>query len=191
MFSADTLDSRAGASFDVYVRSATRQYPYIAKYIDPDITQAQQAENDCIVLRYADILLLYAEILAQDGGHATAHLPVNLVRERAGVAPMEAFTSREMALDSVYQERKLELAFENHRWFDLLRMNDSYNDPDKAIKIIRKHTFETDWTELYSLFNPLPVPEVVNYTTDRLLLPIPQIELDTNTDLDIPQNPGY
>lgn len=191
LFNKDTLDTRIDASFDVYVRSATRQYPYVAKYIDPDISQAQQAENDWIILRYADVLLLYAEIQAQDGNFATAHTQVNLIRDRADIEPMAAFTSVEMALDSVYQERRMELAFENHRWFDLLRMADSYSNPEKPMEILRQHTFNTDWVALYSLFNPLPIPDESDYTVDHLLLPIPQVELDTNNETDIPQNDGY
>ncbi len=103
---------------------------------------------------------------------------------------MASFTSVEMALDSVYHERKMELAFENHRWFDLLRMQDSYNNEEKPMEILREHTFQTDWI-LYGAFNPLPVPDESNYTVEHLLLPIPQAEIDTNNEMDIPQNAGY
>jgi hypothetical protein len=190
LFVRDSLDTRIKASFDLYVRTPTRIYQYITKYVDDNITQAQQAENDWIILRYADIILMYAEILAQDGNHGIAHQEVNKVRNRAGVAEMEAFSSPEMALDSVYKERRLELAFENHRWFDLLRMQDSYNDVNKPMEILRKHTFHTD-SILYIDFNPLPPPQEYNYTNERLLLPIPQGEIDTNNEMVIPQNDGY
>ncbi|MCB8999300.1 MAG: RagB/SusD family nutrient uptake outer membrane protein, partial [Bacteroidales bacterium] len=190
LFKKDSLDKRAAASFGVYVRSATRTYPYVAKYIDDNITQSMQGENDWIVLRYADIVLLYAEVLAQDGNFSIAHEQVNKIRERAGVHDMAAFTSKTMALDSVYAERKLELAFENQRWFDLLRMAQSYGDPNKPMDILKQHTFHTD-SILYSSFNPLPVPDEANYTIQHLLLPIPQTELDTNNEMLIPQNDGY
>lgn len=186
-YPADTI--RSVASYGVYQRS-TKIYPYIKKYIDDNISQALNAENDWIVIRFADVILLYAEILAQDGNHAIAHNQVNLVRNRAGLSDMAPFSSKEMALDSIYQERRLELAFENHRWFDLLRMRDSYNDENKAMDILRKHTFVTD-SVLYSSFNPLPVPDISNYTNAHLLLPIPQTELDTNNEMEVPQNPGY
>ncbi len=185
LFESDSLDSRTPASFDLYVRSSTRINPYTTKYIDDNITQAQQAENDWIILRYADIVLLYAEILAQDGNHATAHNQVNKIRNRAGVNDMAAFTTEKMALDSIYKERRLELAFENHRWFDLLRMRDSYNNPNMPMEILRQHTFHTD-SLLYSSFNPLPPPDESNYINERLLLPIPQTEMDSNNEMDIP-----
>jgi hypothetical protein len=183
-------DKRKSASFDVFVRSATRTYPFVAKYIDDNISQAQQAENDWIIIRYADIILLYAEILAQDGGYAVAHNQVNLIRNRAGLSNMAAFESPKMALDSVYYERRLELAFENHRWFDLLRMQKSYNNENMPMDILKQHTFHTD-SILYSSFNPLPVPDESNYINAHLLLPIPQTEIDTNNEIAIPQNPGY
>jgi starch-binding outer membrane protein, SusD/RagB family len=189
MFNRNPKDTRGDASFGVYQRS-TRIYPYIKKYMDENISQALNAENDWIVLRLADVFLLYAEILAQDGNYAIANNQVNIIRNRAGLDDMAPFTSKKMALDSVYQERRLELAFENHRWFDLLRMRDSYNDVNKPMDILRKHTFVTD-SVLYSSFNPLPVPDIGNYKNEHLLLPIPQTELDTNNEMDIPQNPGY
>ena len=70
-------------------------------------------------------------------------------------------------------------------------MNTSYNDPNKAMDILKQHTFITDWTLLYSTFDPLPVPNEANYVNDRLLLPIPQYEIDANNEMMIPQNPGY
>jgi hypothetical protein len=190
LFLSDSLDTRTQASFGIFVRSSTSINPYITKYIDDNISASYQAENDWIILRYADMVLLYAEILAQDGNHGIAHAQVNKIRKRAGVNDMAAFTSEKMALDSIYKERRLELAFENHRWFDLLRMRDSYNNPDLPMQILRKHTFQTD-SALYSIFRPLPPPDESNYNNDRLLLPIPQTERDSNNEMDIPQNPDY
>ena len=190
LFSKNPQDKRKDASYGVYTRSVTRVYPYVAKYIDANITQSLQGENDWIVIRRADIVLLYAEVLAQDGNFSTANNQVNIIRTRAGLGNMAAFTSKTMALDSVYQERRLELAFENHRWFDLLRMQKSYGDENKPMDILKKHTFKTD-SVLYSSFNPLPVPDITNYVNAHLLLPIPQTEIDTNNEMVIPQNPGY
>lgn len=190
-YEGDTVDTRAPASFELFFRSSTRFAAYTTKYMDMNIKTKESGENDWIVLRYADVKLLYAEVLAQDGGFADAHLQVNDIRRRAGKAEASPFTSPTMALDSVYHERQLELAFENHRWFDLLRMNQSYSDPNKAMDILKEHTFVTDWTILYSTFDPLPVPNEANYVNDRLLLPIPQYEIDANTEMKIPQNPGY
>lgn len=191
IFNEDPKDTRKDATFRVWVRSATSSVQYVSKYIDATMTQAFQAENDWIVIRYADIVLLYAEILAQDGNFALAHNEVNKIRSRAGMDPLPAFKSKLEALDAVYKERRLELAFENHRWFDLLRMNNSYSNPNKAIEILSTHIFVTDWTVLYSLYNPILPPESRFFKKERLLLPIPQTEIDTNNEIKITQNADY
>lgn len=191
LFNANTGDTRKDACFKVWNKSLTVSVPYISKYMDASMTQALQSENDWIILRYADIKLLYAEILAQDGNYATANLPVNEIRARAGLAAIGPFGSKDEALDAVYAERRLELAFENQRWFDLLRMAKSYNDPDKPMKVLKQHTFVTDWAALYSKYNPIQPPEERFFIKERLLLPIPQAEIDTNNEMVIPQNPSY
>jgi len=189
--STDPLDTRTGTSYRIYKKNANTTIYYPSKYIDPNMTQANQSENDWIVLRYADIVLLHAEIFAQDGNFATAHNDVNKIRVRAGVAPLVAFTSPTVALDAVYNERRLEFFYENHRWFDLLRMNSSYGNPEKAISILKTSVFVTDWAVLYSLYNPIVPPTQNYFTTGRLLLPIPQQEIDSNDKLKIPQNADY
>ncbi|MFT3753746.1 MAG: RagB/SusD family nutrient uptake outer membrane protein [Paludibacter sp.] len=191
LFNANGNDNRKDASYKIWVKSASSSIAYIAKFIDPSMTQAAQAENDWIVLRYADIVLLYAEILAQDGNHATAHTYVNQIRARAGLGNIGPFVSKEEALDAVYAERRMELAFENQRWFDLLRMAKSYNNPNKPIEILKKHVFVTDWAKLYSKYNPIQPPEERFFIKERLLLPIPQTEIDTNNEMVIPQNETY
>ena len=160
--------------------------------MDPTMSYAEQSENDWIVIRFADVVLLYAEILAQDGNHGTAHNEVNKIRARAGVATFAApFASKNEALDSIYKERRLELAFENQRWFDLLRMNKSYGNPDKAVEILKQHVFVTDWLILYGEYSKISLPEQSAFITKRLVLPIPQTEIDTNNELEIKQNDGY
>ncbi len=191
LFNANPSDQRKDACFKVWNKSTSSAVPYISKYIDASISQALQGENDWIVLRYADIVLLYAEVLAQDGNYNIAHNYVNKIRERAGIDPIGPFTSKNEALDAVYSERRLELAFENQRWFDLLRMAKSYNDPDKPIEILKQHTFVTDWDVLYSKYNPILPPEERFFVKERLLLPIPQTEIDTNNEMVIPQNDTY
>jgi hypothetical protein len=192
LFTEDNKDTRKDACFKIWNKSVTSQIQYISKYIDATMTQASQAENDWIVIRYADIVLLYAEILAQDGNFAVAHIEVNKIRVRAGLTAIAVpFVSKEAALDAVYEERRLELAFENQRWFDLLRMGNAYNNPNKAIEILKLHTFVTDWVILYSKYNPILPPEDRFFKVERLILPIPQSEIDTNNEMKITQNADY
>jgi len=190
-FYTDSTDTRIDASFRIWKKSSTTNIPYISKYIDANMTQALQAENDWIEIRYADIVLLHAEIEAQQSDFPAALNDVNRIRTRAGIKSYISFDSKTEALDSVYTERRKELAFENQRWFDLLRMGDAYGDPEKAINILKTSVFVTDWTALYSLYSPILPPTESSFITDRLLLPIPQQEIDTNNDMVIPQNTGY
>ena len=75
------------------------------------------APNNWVVLRYADVLLMLAEAVGEgDEGYSL----INQVRTRAGLGPIDA-SSPGSYDDKLLQERRVELAFENHRWADLLR----------------------------------------------------------------------
>lgn len=190
-FKTFPLDTRIDGTFRTWLKGTT-PVPYISKFMDDNMSQALQGENDWIVLRYADIQLLHAEILAQGVNPDNARADINAIRTRAGVATYNTpFGSKIEALDAVYNERRLELAFEDQRWFDLLRMNISYGDPDKAISILYNAVFVTDWTALYKNYYPIIPPTPNFFKTQRLLLPIPQQEIDTNNDIVIPQNADY
>jgi hypothetical protein len=101
---------------------------YAAKYVGQDVPdQANDAGNDFIVLRYADVLLMYAEVLNEMGydasGTGDAWTGLNSVHQRAGLT---AFTTTDLPDQDSFRlalenERRFELAFENHRWFDLVR----------------------------------------------------------------------
>jgi hypothetical protein len=91
-------------------------------------------------------------------------------------------------------ERKLEFAFENQRWFDLLRFNVTFqNAANKAEGVMDTH-FSALWSSIYSSFSVLPITlsELqANSNLNRFLLPIPQYEIDTNSFITIQQNPSY
>ena len=83
---------------------------------------------------------MYAEVLNEVDGPSAGLKYLNLVRERAGLSKIEsdAVTTRNVFRTYLEKERRLELAFENQRWFDLLRWG-------KAIEVINKHIQETEW----------------------------------------------
>lgn len=123
------------------------------------------------LIRLADILLLKAEAMAnlQQGDYGRRI--VDRIRDRVDLDPTEA-TDAEM-LDAILKERRLELAFEAHRWDDLVRYG-------KAVSTM------TDLKELN-----LITGEYVDYNANEntLILPIPTTEMDRNPNLF--QNPGY
>lgn len=119
---------------DGYFNSATgemvtRNARHIRKYFNIDqatnpITTQYDGDADWPVIRVGDIALLYAEITNElSGPTSEAFMYLNMIRERAGVAPYSAaeIGSRYDFREAVRNERRLELAFENQRWFDLLR----------------------------------------------------------------------
>ena len=117
------------------------------------------------VLRYADILLIKAEALNNLGQTSAAEAPLNRVRERAGLAPVSGLSKADMK-EKILHERRMELAFEGQRWFDLIRVDGGQWGLDF----------------LHSIGKTNAAPR-------HLLFPIPQIERDANPNLT--QNPGY
>ena len=80
------------------------------------------SEHDWIELRLGDVILLYAEALNENGNTVAALTQLNRIRSRAGLAD-SSVTSQADVRQAIHDERRLELAFEGHRWFDLVRTN--------------------------------------------------------------------
>lgn len=163
---------------------------YVTKFLSP-VTLVDDAENDWPILRFADILLMIAE--AQGYTQSSLDL-MNMVHERSGLPPftMANVTSVEQFERALSTERRIEFAFENQRWFDLVRFNKTMTTIS-AQQLIKEH-FADEYDSHYAEYLP-PTPTLAqlqgNVTEQKLLLPIPQREIDTNTQLDIEQNPGY
>ncbi|HAA19233.1 MAG TPA: RagB/SusD family nutrient uptake outer membrane protein [Cytophagales bacterium] len=126
--------------------------------------------NDWIVLRLADVYLMHAEaVLAganttTDAGAITSY---NATRERAGVTALATDGSETLTKTMLMNERRVELAFENHRLYDLIRMGVA-TDVLGAFATAEGHAF----------------------TATDLLLPIPQAEINVSGGA-LTQNPGY
>jgi hypothetical protein len=173
-------DKRLLASMDTasYRDAATKQSGnYVKKYLDPPGATGDGGSS-FPVLRYADILLLQAEALNEQGysaatGSGTAFYFLNQVRQRAGLPDKRPVDLPDQSSfrDAVFAERRVELAFENNRWFDLIRYT-------KGLAIMQAHLKNE-----YNLASPVLTPA-------RLLFPIPQSEIDIHNDpVNFPQNP--
>ena len=138
-------------------------YPFVNKY--RDFSGAQ----NFIIYRLADIMLLKAEALNELGDLDGAAELVNEIRARVDLEPTTATNQADMRL-AIAKERRLELAFEGHRWFDLKRTG-------RAIETMNAVTGGNNSSLGYQL------------TEEKLVWPIPQSERDKNTKLS--QNPGY
>lgn len=130
-------DLRKDASvreFFLTVEGDTVREAYIEKYCCYMIKAGQESTN-WPVYRYADVLLMLAEALLEQGNAGEAVGFVNQVRMRAGLDPLGTLTE-----EALRQERRVELAFENHRWFDLVRWGiaqermQAHGDEQKALK---------------------------------------------------------
>ena len=124
-----------------------------------------------IFMRLAEIYLLHAEALTMTGNTAEALKYVNAVRQRAGIAELSGNYSQDQMLDKVLDERRLELVFEGHRFFDLARHD----------KIIDVHN--TIWKGDSYFLQREPLDE------STIILPVPTGVLDKNPNIE--QNPGY
>ncbi|MEJ7643619.1 MAG: RagB/SusD family nutrient uptake outer membrane protein [Chryseolinea sp.] len=110
-------DERENASIGYVTLSGSfrdnKVYPYIKKFAKPHSLHNNHGTN-WPIYRYSEVLLLLAEALNEQGKDGSLYL--NLVRKRAGLADAQGDMR-----EAIYQERRVELAFENKRWFDLVR----------------------------------------------------------------------
>ena len=111
-------DKRKEASIAFITLSGSERdnqvYPYINKYARTHALHNNHGTN-WPVYRYSEVLLFLAEAMAEQGKDGSLYL--NQVRNRAG---LDDFNGGDL-LEGIYQERRVELAFENKRWFDLVR----------------------------------------------------------------------
>ncbi|PPL02149.1 RagB/SusD family nutrient uptake outer membrane protein [Parapedobacter indicus] len=89
------------------------------KYIDPNTTFNSLSGANTIILRYADVLLMYAEALNENGKTEQAYPYVNQVRQRANVGDLPEGLSKPEMFEALANERQKEFLLEGDRWFDL------------------------------------------------------------------------
>ena len=115
----ETGDARKDASIE-YIKLegsfwSDGVYPIIKKYAKTHALQGNHG-MDSPVYRYSEVLLFLAEALNEQGKSSEAAVYLNKVRSRAGLGDAQGDMT-----DAIYHERRVELAFENKRWFDLVR----------------------------------------------------------------------
>ncbi len=119
------------------------------------------SDVDFPILRYADVLLMYGEALNELGRTTDGLTYLNQVRKRAGLADKTGLSQADFRL-AIEQERRVEFAFEGHRWFDLVRTG-------RFVPVMQAKAYKVQ--PFHSLYL------------------IPQREMDLNKTLT--QNPGY
>lgn len=95
---------------------------YIRKFMDEDMIDFKENDYTYYYMRYAEVLLIYAEAMAQQGFVKEALIELNNVRNRVHLPAVEATTIDQFMIH-LRHERMVELAFEGHRFWDLRRWN--------------------------------------------------------------------
>lgn len=157
--------------------------PYIFKHFDvvangtSGVKGTTQADLNYPQIRYADVLLIYAEAQNRADGapNQQAYDALNSIRQRATLLPL-AGLSQTAFEEAVWRERWHELCYEGITWFDMVRLRKAYNESTNTFENFTGHKFPDN-------------PTIV-LADKHLLFPLPTAEMRNNPNLS-PQNPGY
>ncbi|WP_215223138.1 RagB/SusD family nutrient uptake outer membrane protein [Echinicola shivajiensis] len=181
------VESYVGGLDGEGVNGATLTGYYMRKFMDPelDILRDQTSTKNWVILRYAEILLGYAEAQNEAvGPDASVYEAINEVRDRAGMPALPEGLSQDEMRAKIRHERRIEFAFEGQRFFDTRRWKtaeDEFNGPVHGLRITQSgDDFEYDVIEVEDRI----------FTEKMYLFPIPQSEIN-NTNGNLQQNPMW
>lgn len=176
--------------------ASTPQKLFYTKYWY-SLSVRDDSEFDFPIIRYADVLLMYAEAAGNTDPNSLNYM--NRVRLRAGLTGANQLTAADIDTPAKFElavanERRWEFNAENHRWYDILRYGTTTTTLN-AVDIMENH-FTVIHPLLYAFFTQnaedVTLPILLERVNENsLLLPIPQIELDLDSEGDFNQNPGY
>lgn len=190
-----TMQCYDGGADGSGVMQATTTGYYLKKFLTDglDLEKNQTSVHSWILFRYAEILLNYAEAMNEAygpdtdpfGDGKTARWAVNEVRGRVGMPPVTASDETEMR-NRIKHERRIELAFEDHRFWDVRRWGKADAEsalgvPVKGVSITKT---ETGFTYAIKIVGTRTFQEKM------MLYPIPQSEILRSAGK-IKQNPGW
>jgi hypothetical protein len=144
------------------------------KYVDTLTTFNGWSGSNTIILRYADVLLMYAEALNENGKTDQAYQYINQVRTRAGIGDLPEGYSKEQMFQALADERQKEFLLEGDRWFDL---------------VFRGFDFLKQEMEEYIPHAYLEQNRIITVKNNCMLFPIPESQRQVKPILE--QNPGY
>jgi hypothetical protein len=157
--------------------------PYIYKHFDVDAhgtagkAGTGQSSLNWPQIRYAQVLLTYAEAQNESGGpNAQAYAALKAIRDRAGLTtPPQSSFSQATFREAIWKERWHELCYEGITWFDMIRTRKVYNEATGSFDDFVGHKFPDNNAALQQ---------------KHLLFPLPTFEMQNNPNLKT-QNPGY
>jgi len=150
-------DARKAATFITEFEGEEFKGPYISKYWDQEAEGGRangESDADFIYLRYADVLLMYAEVLNEinNGPTTQAYNAINQVRNRAKLANLTSGLAYQNFKDSILQERQWEFVMEGQRWYDLIR----HGKLKEKVENAKEGVIVNDWNNLF----PIPQSEI-------------------------------
>lgn len=190
-----TIEIWPGGHDQASQANASRTGYYLKKFLNDNLNLVQNETKlrSWIVFRYAEILLDYAEAMNEaygpdndNGFGTTARQAVNLVRSRSSVEmPPVVATGQADFRNKIKQERRVELAFEDHRYWDLLRWKGAEQALNVPLRGIRaaKNGNTYSYSEFTVENRKFIAPQMYYY-------PIPQSELSKSAGV-LAQNPGW
>ena len=179
------IDISEGGLDDINIGAITRTRYFYNKYLDQNhnlVTNDTWTYRRFAIIRTAELYLNYAEALNEvDGPTGAVYTLVNDIRKRAGQPELPSGLSKEQMREKIRHERRIELCFENHRFWDVRRWmiaEEVDKGPVHAVHV------DKDGNITYPVFQNRVFDPSKHY-----LFPIPQSEIDKNNALE--QNPGW
>lgn len=190
-----TIDIKAGGQDDYTKTNVSKTGYYLKKFLNENLylIQDEKKVRSWILFRYAEVLLNYAEAMneaygpdADNGYGLTARQAINLIRKRPGVDMPEVIANGPIEMrNKIKHERRIELAFEEHRFWDLLRWQDAgqvLNEPLLGVRA-QQSGGQTNYTVITVEKRKFESPKMYLY-------PIPQTEVNKTNNV-VTQNPDW
>nr|WP_294897949.1 RagB/SusD family nutrient uptake outer membrane protein [uncultured Pedobacter sp.] len=191
------MDFSPGGTEDMNKPNGSKTGYYLKKFLNDNLNLVQNAtvQHNWVVFRYAEVLLNYAEAMNEaygpdnnNGYGKTARQAINEVRARSSMPAVNiaTTTSKDGFRTAVKHERRIELAFEGHRYWDLLRWKDAetvLNQPIVGLKVTKVSA--NTWT-----YQKVNVATRKFDSSKNYYYPFSRTEI-VNSNGALVQNPGY
>jgi len=176
---------------DISTATSITKTSYYLKRLWPEASRSGSTASallNYVFYRYAEVLINYAEALNEEAGPtAEVYNAVNAIRLRAKMPALPAGLSQSEMRERIRNERAIEFAFEDMRWWDILRWKkgpEIVAQPMKAMKVIKN----ANGSFSYSVIE-LPAFKKV-FNNNMYLYPIPRAEMNKTSGA-LKQNPGW
>lgn len=189
-FKAKAVETFVGGKDNVPANiNNTKTGYYLRKFLSESAAWGTGSQTNVrrpwVLFRYAEVLLNYAESLNEEQGPvADVYSTINQIRARAGMPVLPASLTKEQMRARIQNERRVELCFEDHRFFDVRRWKQGaefLNKPVSGLKITKAGSGFT--YERYVVENRI-------FSEKMYRFPIPQTELN-RAPKNLTQNPGW